>query len=155
MGLMGRFGCGTTRLCGGVVLLVLAGPVAWGGEATLIGDAHVSSAQPTVNSGSLSNLRVGGGYTALVQFDLGVLPAGTTAAQITKATLRVYCNRMDAGGAGVRLTGPAGIARIHENGLTGGRDDQCAGAPFHVRPINVQRPGRPGGGVDRQHQCHQ
>ena len=62
---------------------------------------------------------------------------------------------MDAGGAGVRLTGPAGIARIHENGLTGGRDDQCAGAPFHVRPINVQRPGRPGGGVDRQHQCHQ
>ena len=52
-----------------------------------------------VNSGSLSNLNVGGGYTALVQFDLGMLPAGTTPAQIAKATLRVYCNRADVPGA--------------------------------------------------------
>ena len=71
----------------------------WGQEATLVGDAHVSSAQPAVNSGTLSNLNVGGGYTALVQFDLGMLPAGTTAAQISKATLRVYCNRADVPGA--------------------------------------------------------
>jgi hypothetical protein len=68
-------------------------------DATLVGDAHVSSAQPTVNSGTLSNLNVGGVYTALVQFDLGTLPAGTTAAQIAKATLRVYCNRADVPGA--------------------------------------------------------
>ena len=67
-------------------------------QATLLGDAHVSSARPTVNSGSLSNLNVGGGYTALVQFDLGTLPVGTTAAQITRATLRVYCNRADTPG---------------------------------------------------------
>ena len=70
-----------------------------GQQATLVGDAHVSSAQPTVNAGSLSNLNVGGGYTALVQFDLGTLPAGTTAAQISRATLRVFCNRADAPGA--------------------------------------------------------
>ena len=68
-------------------------------QATLIADAHVSSAQPDVNAGSLSNLNVGGGYSALVQFDLGVLPAGTTAAQITKATLRMYCNRADTPGS--------------------------------------------------------
>ena len=67
----------------------------WCQLATLVGDAHVSSAQPTVNAGTLSNLNVGGVYTALVQFDLGTLPAGTTAAQISKATLRVYCNRAD------------------------------------------------------------
>ena len=42
---------------------------------------------------------MGGGYTALVQFDLGMLPAGTTASQISKATLRVYCNRADVPGA--------------------------------------------------------
>ncbi len=61
-------------------------------QATLVADTHVSSAQPDVNSGTLSNLNVGGGYTTLLQFDLGVLPSGTTAAQITRATLRLYCN---------------------------------------------------------------
>lgn len=68
-------------------------------QATLVADAHVSSAQPDVNSGTLSNLNAGGGYTALVQFDLGVLPAGTTASQITRATLRLYCNRADTPGS--------------------------------------------------------
>ncbi len=72
---------------------------AWGQQAMLVGDAHVSSAQPTVNSGTLSNLDVGGAYTAMMQFDLSMLPAGTTAAQISKATLRVYCNRADVPGA--------------------------------------------------------
>ena len=90
-------------LCAAASLLLVLGWCAaqsvWGQEATLVGDAHVSSAQPAVNSGTLSNLNVGGGYTALVQFDLGMLPAGTTAAQIAKATLRVYCNREDVPGA--------------------------------------------------------
>lgn len=68
-------------------------------EATLIADAHVNSARASVNSGAISNLYVGSGYTALLQFDLGSLPAGTIAAQVAKATLRVYCNRVDAPGA--------------------------------------------------------
>ena len=80
-----------------VTALCASGSV-WGQQATLVGDAHVSSAQPGVNSGSLSNLNVGGGYTALVRFDLSMLPAGTTSAQIAKATLRVYCNRADVPG---------------------------------------------------------
>lgn len=80
-----------------LTVLAVSGRV-WAVEATLIADAHVSSAQPDVNSGTLSNLNVGGGYTTLVQFDLGVLPAGTTAAQITRATLRLYCNRADTPG---------------------------------------------------------
>lgn len=73
-------------------LLLAAGRCAFAVQATLVADAHVSAAQPDVNSGTLTNLNVGGGYTALVQFDLGVLPSGTTAAQITRATLRLYCN---------------------------------------------------------------
>ncbi len=81
------------------VAAVCVGLKALAQQATLVGDAHVSSAQPTVNAGSLSNLNVGGGYTALVQFNLGVLPVGTTAAQIARATLRVYCNRADTPGA--------------------------------------------------------
>ena len=87
------------RLRRGLACLVLASAMLHAQQATLVGDAHVSSAQPTVNAGSLSNLNVGGGYTALVQFDLSVLPAGTTAAQVTRATLRVFCNRADAPGA--------------------------------------------------------
>jgi hypothetical protein len=84
------------------VLLCASAGRAWAVQATLTGDAHVSAAQPTVNSGGLSNLNVGGGYTALMQFDVSsasVLPAGTTAAQVTRATLRVYCNRADVAGA--------------------------------------------------------
>ena len=68
-------------------------------EATLVADAHVNSARPAVNSGTISNLNVGGGYTSLLQFDLSTLPAGTTAAQVSRATLRLYCNRMDTAGA--------------------------------------------------------
>jgi hypothetical protein len=88
--------CTAVRLL--LVMAVCASGSMWGQQATLVGDAHVSSAQPGVNSGALSNLNVGGGYTALVQFDLGMLPAGTTPAQIAKATLRVYCNRADVPG---------------------------------------------------------
>src|SRR3984885_8464408 len=67
-------------------------------EATLVADAHVNSARPAGNSGAISNLNVGGGYTALLQFDLSTLPTGTTAAQVSRATLRLYCNRMDTAG---------------------------------------------------------
>ena len=66
----------------------------WAAQATLVADAHVNSAVPTANSGAISNLDVGGGYTALLQFDLSQLPAGTTGAQVSRAVLRVYANRV-------------------------------------------------------------
>ncbi len=69
-----------------------------GQQATLVADAHVSVARPTVNSGSLSNLVVGNGYTTFLQFDLETLPPATTPTQITRAILRVYCNRVDGPG---------------------------------------------------------
>jgi hypothetical protein len=77
-------------------------------EATLVADAHVNAALPGNNSGSISNLNVGGGYTALLQFDLSALPMGTTAAQVSRAMLRLYCNRMDT--AGVVSVQPVGGA---------------------------------------------
>ena len=67
-------------------------------EATLTADAHVSAARTTVNAGGLSNVNVGAGYTGLMQFDLGLLPAGTTAAQVSRGVLRVYVNRLDTAG---------------------------------------------------------
>src|ERR1700729_2937609 len=74
-------------------------------ETTLVADAHVNSALPTVNSGAISNLDVGGGYTAFLQFDLSMLPAGTTAAQVSRAVLRLYVNR-------VTTAGPVSIAPV-------------------------------------------
>jgi len=67
-------------------------------EATLVADAHVNSARPEVNSGAISNLNVGAGYTGLLQFDLSTLPVGTTAGQVSRAVLRLYCNRVDTAG---------------------------------------------------------
>jgi hypothetical protein len=81
----------------GMVLLAAALP-ALAVEATLVADVHVNSALPTVNSGLISNLNVGGGYTALLRFDLSTLPAGTTGAQVARAVLRLYCNRADVPG---------------------------------------------------------
>jgi Collagen triple helix repeat (20 copies) len=85
-------------LCWVGLAAVLAALPAFAVEATLVADAHVNSALPAVNSGAISNLNVGGGYTALLQFDLSTLPAGTTATQVSRATLRLYCNRMDTAG---------------------------------------------------------
>jgi hypothetical protein len=67
-------------------------------EATLIADTHVNSALPTVNSGGLANLNVGNGYTTLLKFDLSLLPAGTASAQVSRAILRLYVNRLDTAG---------------------------------------------------------
>ena len=75
-------------------VLSLAALPAFATDATLTADTHVSSAHPGSNYGSLSNLYVGGNYTGLLQFDLTSLPTGTTAAQISKATLRLYVNRV-------------------------------------------------------------
>src|SRR5271156_1488356 len=86
-------------LCGmGFAGLLSAALPAFAVEATLVADAHVNSARAAANSGAISNLNVGGGYTALLQFDLSTMPAGTTAAQVSRATLRLYCNRMDTAG---------------------------------------------------------
>ncbi len=70
-----------------------------GGQATLVADAHVNSALPAVNSGTISNVAVGGGYTGLWRFDLSLLPSGLTAAQVSRAVLILYPNRVDAAGS--------------------------------------------------------
>ena len=96
---MGQLSEQCLRTASAVCLLLGLAPAAQATEATLIADAHVSSARPSVNSGAISNLYVGSGYTALVQFSLASLPGAATAAQVSKATLRIYCNRVDTPGS--------------------------------------------------------
>jgi hypothetical protein len=94
-----RWSARLTRAIAICMVCSLGSVTAWGAEVRLVADAHVNSAMPTVNSGSISNLNVGGGYTALLQFDLSMLPSGTTSAQVSRAVLRLYVNRMTAPGA--------------------------------------------------------
>ena len=79
-------------------VLVAGNRAATAVEPVLTADTHVNNARPTANSGTISNLNVGAGYTALLQFDLGTLPHGTTSSQVSRALLRLYCNRADTPG---------------------------------------------------------
>jgi hypothetical protein len=92
-----RFGFVRLILCLGVLLFSVHEASAV--EATLNGDASVNSAHPSINYGTLSNLYVASGNTAFLQFDLSTLPAGTTSAQVTRATLTVFVNRMNTAGS--------------------------------------------------------
>ena len=82
-----------------LALLSLFAAMARAVEPTLTADTHVNAALPAINSGTLSNIAVGAGFTGLLQFDLATLPTGTTAAQISRATLRLYVNRVDTAGS--------------------------------------------------------
>lgn len=84
----------TPRLVVAAALALLAGR-GYATDAAVAGDASVNSAYPSTNFGAISNLYVGNGSTALIQFDLSSLPAGTTASQIGKATLTVFVNRIN------------------------------------------------------------
>ncbi|MGD0548684.1 MAG: hypothetical protein ABR991_12775, partial [Terracidiphilus sp.] len=59
------------------MLAVLQAGAAYATEGVVVGDAYVNSAHPAVNYGNLSNLYVNSTGTALLQFDLSALPAGT------------------------------------------------------------------------------
>jgi len=76
------------RACGAALLAMLAAGSAQALDAPLAADTHTSSALPANNFGALPTINVGGGATGLLRFDLGTLPAGTTAARLVKATQR-------------------------------------------------------------------
>ena len=94
---MKRFGFVRLVLCLGVLFLGIHEASAL--DVTLSGDASVNSAHASVNYGALSNLYVGNGNTAFLQFDLKALPAGTTSAQVSRALLTVFVNRVNVAGA--------------------------------------------------------
>ena len=68
-------------------------------SAPLAQDSYVVPGSAT-NYGSATTMNVGGpnGAQALAQFDLTALPSGTTSAQIAKATLTLFLNKLGAAG---------------------------------------------------------
>ena len=94
---MNRFGFVRVALCLGVFLFSICEASAL--EVPLSGDAHVTTAHAGINYGTLSNLYVGNGNTAFLQFDLSTLPTGTTSSQVSRATLTVFVNRVNTAGS--------------------------------------------------------
>src|SRR3954463_15705346 len=74
-----------------ICLIPIVGSAA---TATVVSDAYVSTANPTVNFGAATTLNISPGTTALIQVDLSSLPAGVIASDIQKATLTVYVNKV-------------------------------------------------------------
>ncbi len=64
-------------------------------DVPLAGDAYLSSAAPATNFGAATSLVIAPGNAGLVQFDLTAVPASST---IAKAYLRLYVNKVTAGG---------------------------------------------------------
>jgi len=79
----------------------IASPV-WSANAPLVSDAHVTGAAPASNFGALGSIQVGapGPARGFFQFDVTAgLPPGVTAANISKATLMLFVNRVNVAGA--------------------------------------------------------
>ncbi len=83
-------------------LAALLSAAAWANDAALTDDAHFANgnaghfgATPTVNVGGVA------AYQGLFQFSLSTLPMGTTAANVSKANLRLFVKSVGAKMAGV------------------------------------------------------
>jgi len=81
-----------------IVCAVAATP-SWAVDGLLTADAYVNQAYPSNNFGATPAMLVSGTTRAFVQFDLSPLPAGVTTADIARASLILYANRVSAAGA--------------------------------------------------------
>jgi hypothetical protein len=73
--------------------------VTWAATAPVAADTYISSSNPTLNFGNLTTLNVGGGNSALIGLDLSSLPSGLTAANVQRATLTVFVNKVSTAGS--------------------------------------------------------
>ncbi len=104
----------------GIGALVFWQTAAWAQTAPLVGDAFIQPGGAT-NYGALIMVNVGGvaGFQGLVQFDLSMLPPGTTAANISAASLRLFVNKVGAPGS-INVSVPiAAWSESTVNGLSG------------------------------------
>jgi hypothetical protein len=62
--------CNGRAVAVGLFLTILLALTARATDAPLLSDAHISSTHPSTDFGSLTNVAVGNGNTALIQFDL-------------------------------------------------------------------------------------
>lgn len=93
------------KLRHGLIAIALVVPgLAFGQSISPIGDAHVSTAFPTVNFGSAPLLQVGattgaGSTRAFIKFDLSTLPAGMNVTSISRVNLILFVNTLGTSGS--------------------------------------------------------
>ena len=68
-------------------------------QALAVSDSYTYSSSTGSNYGGLPNIKVGPGMDGFIYFDTAVLPAGTVAADISKATLYLWVNTVSTAGA--------------------------------------------------------
>lgn len=108
----------------------------WGATAPVTGDAHVSQSVPAMNFGTLGTVNIGGGSRGYLQFDLSSLPAGTTAANISKATLLLFVNRVVvAGSIDVNAAGGAWSESTVTGSTAPGLANSIAGVPVNAAGV--------------------
>ncbi|GEM_PF-2362074 len=120
--------CKTRALSVGVLLMVLVwGCSANAQSARLTDDTYISLNHTKDNNGGQQTLTISGKDQdlALLKFDLGVLPAGTTGGAIAKATLRVFVSD-------INTAGPVLVQRVlgaWTEGAVTGSNAPALGAP--------------------------
>ncbi len=72
---------------------------AYAASLPVAADSYTSASRASSNFGYQSNLYVSSGNTSLLRFDLSGLPTGITASQISKATVTLFINRVNAVGS--------------------------------------------------------
>jgi collagen triple helix repeat protein len=83
-----------------ICLAALAPAVALADDANLVGDAFFANGN-SGHFGATATINVGGpsNFQGLAQFDLSTLPFGTTAAQVSNASLRLFVSRIGSPGS--------------------------------------------------------
>ncbi|MGH8524580.1 MAG: DNRLRE domain-containing protein, partial [Gammaproteobacteria bacterium] len=107
-----------------------------GVEATLTNDAYTSSSSPEKRFGKNKGLRVSRSLRSYLKFNLSTLPSGTQAADIEKATLKLFVSkRRKAGSLDVfAVTGP--WSELH---ITHMNAPALAGHAETAAPVRVPR----------------
>ncbi|HEV3199996.1 MAG TPA: DNRLRE domain-containing protein [Bryobacteraceae bacterium] len=102
-------------------LVWLQAAAVWAQTVPLVGDAFISPGASN-NYGGTVNVNVGGvpGFQGLFLFDVTKLPAGTTAANVTSASLRLFLNKVGAAGGINVYAATASWSEMTVNGLPGG-----------------------------------
>jgi hypothetical protein len=100
------------RIVAVLITAFLFSSVAYATAVPLAGDTFVSSNRPTTNFGTLSNLYVGNGNTALMQFDFSQFPNGVTYSQITQGDADDLCEPRQQWRLGESRSGELGLGGV-------------------------------------------
>src|ERR1035438_612689 len=128
-----RRGSPTGGLLLATALLVLSCRVLSAQSVRLTDDAYVVSGS-SANYGAMPLVQVGPTQNGLLKFDLSTLPLGTTASQVTVATLRLYVSRVATAGS---FNVSVATGAWSESTVTGTSAPGIGAAIVSGAPVNV------------------